>query len=159
MARRRRQLIVARVEHSGGRERGLHTELIALVRFAWGKTSMSSATWPVESAVIGALTEVMNSVLVASISGLISAGSSSNRWRSRGGAVDYLMPRACLKNGSKRKDSAASKSLFPMHNNLTWSSENGHPVKLHWPVGRFSQTHPDSGSPGTNAAASCCRTL
>ena len=41
---------------------------------------------------------------------------------------------------------------------LRWSSENGHPVKLHWPAGRFSQTHPDSGSPGMNAGAGCCRT-
>ena len=41
---------------------------------------------------------------------------------------------------------------------LRWSSENGHPVKPHRPVGRFSRIHPDSGSPGTNAGAGCCRT-
>jgi len=45
---------------------------------------MSSATWPVESAVIGAPTEAMNSTLAASISGMIASASSSKRWRSRG---------------------------------------------------------------------------
>jgi len=41
---------------------------------------------------------------------------------------------------------------------LRWSSENGHLVKPHRPVGRFSRTHPDSGSPDTNATVGCCRT-
>ena len=41
---------------------------------------------------------------------------------------------------------------------VMWSSESGHPVKPHRPVGRFSRTHLDSGSPGTNAVAECCRT-
>ena len=41
---------------------------------------------------------------------------------------------------------------------LRWSSENGHPVKPHRPIGRFSQTRLDSGSPDTNAASCCCRT-
>lgn len=41
---------------------------------------------------------------------------------------------------------------------VTWSSEYGHPVKPHWPIGRFSQIDLDSGSPGTSAGDGCCRT-
>ena len=32
---------------------------------------------------------------------------------------------------------------------VMWSSKNGHLIKPHWPVGRFSQIDPDSGSPET----------
>jgi transposase len=41
---------------------------------------------------------------------------------------------------------------------MTWSSEIGHPVKRHWPTGRFSRIALDFGSPDTNATAGCCRT-
>ncbi len=55
-------------------------------------------------------------------------------------------------------DSLFGRLLKLPEDTLTWSSEIGHPVKPHWPVGRFSRNYPDSGIPGTNATAGCCRT-